>query len=126
MSQGERKPMPDPELEPFFTAVRRNSELELPQGLRRSILASARRVQAESLHETVKRWEFGRWWAAFRLWSPAWQPAGVLAAFTLIGFGAGFILADNVELLAAEFMTAGSGVPETDIFSQFEQLVMEG
>ena len=118
--------MPDPELESLFSAARRNSELELPQALRQSILASARRVQAEDSHETVRRWEFGRWWAEFRLWDPAWQPAGMLAAFALIGFGAGFILADSVEHLAAEFMTAGSEVPATDIFSEFEQLVVEG
>lgn len=113
------------DLEGHFDAARRSGNLEMSRNLRNSILGSAEAVLAERAGVPSDRGREG-WWTGLLSWSPIWRPVGVLAASALLGFGFGFIFADNVELVAAEFTTAGAELPAADIFSDLEQVMLEG
>ena len=113
------------ELEGLFDSARRSGNLEMPRSLRNSILESAEAVLAERAAVSSYRDRQG-WWTGLLSWSPIWRPVGVLAASALLGFGFGFVFADNVELVAAEFTTAAAELPAADIFSDLEQVMLEG
>lgn len=113
------------ELESLFAAARRSGNVEVSRNLRNSILDSAEAVLAERAAVPSGR---GRevWWTGLLSWSPVWRPVGVLAASALLGFGFGFVFADSVELVAAEFTIADAELPAADIFSDLEQVMLEG
>lgn len=113
------------ELEGLFASARRSGDLEMSRDLRNSILDSAKAVLSEWAAASPDRGREG-WWTGLLSWSPVWRPVGVLAASVLLGFGFGFFFADNVELVAAEFMTAGAELPAADIFSDLGQVMLEG
>ena len=116
---------PAPELESLFAAARRSGNLEMSRSLRNSILDSAEAVLAE---RAAVPSDLGRegWWTGLLSLPPIWRPVGVLAASALLGFGFGFVFADSVELVAAEFTTADAELPAADIFSDLEQVMLEG
>ena len=113
------------ELEGLFDAARRSGNLEMSRGLRNSILGSAEAVLAgrAAVPSGLDRED---WWTGLLSWSPIWRPIGVLAASALLGFGFGFVFADRVELAAADFITAEAELPAADIFSDLEQVMLEG
>ena len=113
------------DLEGLFGAARRSGKLEMSRSLRNSILGSAEAVLAERAAVPSGRGREG-WWAGLLSWSPIWRPVGVLAASALLGFGIGFVFADSVEVVAAEFTTADAEQPAADIFSDLEQVMLEG
>ncbi len=113
------------ELEGLFAAAQRSGNVEMSRGLRSSILDSAEAVLAERAAVQSDRNREG-WWTGLLSWSPVWHPVGVLAASALLGFGFGFVFADSVELVAAEFTFADAELPAADIFSDLEQVMLEG
>ena len=113
------------EMEGLFAPARRSGELEMSPDLRNSILDSAKAVLAERAAVSPDRDREG-WWTGLLSWSPVWRPVGMLAASVLPGFGFGFYSAENVELVAAEFMTAGAELPAADILSDLGQVMLEG
>ena len=125
MNRDEQAPVPDPDLEKFFAAARQSGNLDLPYELRKSLLDAAETVQLDrAAQRTHRRW--GDWWAGLLSGFPIWRPAGVLAVFALLGFGFGFVFAENVELVAAELMIVDAELPAEDIFSSLEQVMLEG
>ena len=113
------------DLEGFFDAARRSGKLEMSRSLRNSILGSAEAVLAERTAAPSGRGREG-WWTGLLSWTPIWRPVGVLAASALLGFGFGFVFADSVELVAADFATADAEMPAADVFSDLEQVMLEG
>lgn len=113
------------DLEGLFDAARRSGNLEMSRSLRNSILNSARASLAERAAVPPDRGREG-WWTGLLSWSPIWRPVGVLAASAILGFGLGFVFADSVESVAAEFTTADAELPAADIFSDLEQVMLEG
>ncbi len=116
----------DPGLDACFEEARREGMPQIPPRLWQAMLDDADRLQPAVAASAGRRRSHAGWW--HHLWPlPAWwQPAAVMAAFALAGFALGSLLADNAELLAGEMLAAQPVVVGADIFSDLEQLIVEG
>ena len=117
--------LPGPELDEMFQAARQHGSVEIGDELRQSLLATASELQPRPA-AAHRRPAAERWFSALPDWAPVWKPAGVLAAFALFGFGFGFMFAQDIELMAAEFGSSATLAPETDIIASLEQYLLEG
>ena len=116
---------PGPELDEMFQAARQHGSVEIGDELRQSLLATAYELKPQTV-ATNRKPEADRWLLVLLDWAPVWKPAGVLAAFALFGFGFGLMFAQDIELMAAEFGSSATVVPETDIIASLEQYLLEG
>ncbi len=116
----------DPGLDACFEAARREGTPEIPAGLWQAMLDDADRLQPAGAASAGRRRSHAGRWRNFWPLPAWWQPAAVMAAFALSGFALGSLLADNAELLAGEMLAAQPVVASADIFSDLEQLIVEG
>ncbi len=116
----------DRELDACFEEARHEGIPEIPAGLWQAMQDDADRLQPAVAASPGRHRRLAGWWR--NLWSlPAyWQPAAVMAAFALLGFALGSLFADSAELLAGELLTVQTAESGNDIFSDLEQLIVEG